>query len=177
MGIITHYPPELSSDIAANEPVLFLAGPIQGAPDWQAKAITTVSRSLERCESAGVLHISNPRRDYIDEQFSYPEQVRWEKHNILRAAKFGAVMFWFAKQDPSVEYEAGRAYAQTSRVEFGRVCGWKDYALNLNLVLGIEPGYNGSERYFKTCADEYDIPVYTDLDSTINASLKLIFER
>jgi hypothetical protein len=156
--------------------MLFLAGPIQGAPDWQSEAISLIKERQNDFELSR-LHIANPRREYIDGTFSYPEQVAWEKRNILRAAKYGAVLFWFAKQDPTIEYESGRAYAQTSRVEFGRVCGWKDYALNLKLIIGIEPGYTGSERYFRTCADEHHLTVYEDLASSTNAALELISRR
>jgi hypothetical protein len=177
MGIITHFPPEASPDIKDNEPLLFLAGPIQGAPDWQSEVIETIIGKRIGVGSKATLHIANPRREYLDGAFSYPDQVNWEKRHILRAARYGAVLFWFAKQDPTIAYEEGRPYAQTSRVEFGRVCGWKDYAHNLNLVLGVEPGYTGSERYFRTCAEEYDIPVHQDIDAATSNAMKLIFER
>jgi hypothetical protein len=176
MDISTHFPPKDSVGMQNIEPMLFLAGPIQGAPDWQSEAIRILERGSNSAE-LGRLHIANPRREYVDGTFSYPEQVAWEKRHILRAAKYGAVMFWFAKQDPAIEYEEGRAYAQTSRVEFGRVCGWKDYAINLKMIIGIEPGYNGSERYFRTCAEEHNLPVYEDLISTTNATLELIIRR
>lgn len=177
MGIVTHFPPDMSPDIKDGEPLLFLGGPIQGAPNWQLESIDTIIASRTGTGSKNTLHIANPRRASLDSQFNYPDQVRWEKHHTLRAAKFGAVLFWFARQDPTVEYETGRAYAQTSRIEFGRVCGWKDYARNINLVIGIEPGYMGSERYFRECAEEFDIPVHQELDATIKGAMKLMFER
>lgn len=175
MAIVTHLPPKSSFSIADVDPVMFWAGPIQGAPDWQREATEIVSKL--KYTQTKTIHVANPRREYVDGTFDYAEQVQWEKRHILRAAKYGAVLFWFAKQDSTLEYEEGRAYAQTSRVEFGRVCGWKDYARNINLVIGIEPGYTGSERYFRTCAEEFDIPVHHELNTAVEAAVQLIIER
>lgn len=156
--------PPIAVVIPEREPVLFLAGPIQGAPLWQPRATELIAALVT---TGADVHVANPRRGSLDaETFVYAEQVAWEKHHLTRAAKHGAIIFWFAAQDPTQPYEAGRAYAQTSRIEFGRVVGWKDYKPSINIAMGIEPGYNGSQNYYQSCALEMGIPVFSTLEDT-----------
>lgn len=157
-------------EIKKNEPLIFLAGPIQGAPDWQNDAVSIMESPHGQRTTRTDTHVANPRRDYINEEFIYGAQVAWEKAGLQRAAKNGAIIFWFAAQDPSQPYEQDRAYAQTSRIEFGRVLGWHDYNPDINIFVGIDEGYKGSERYYKTCAEEKGLRVYSTLEGvTLNA--------
>jgi hypothetical protein len=172
MRVIEHKPPQ---HVLLNEDdlSLFFAGPIQGAPDWQTEGIKIVENFPEDEE----IHILNPRREYLGEEFVYEKQVKWEKVGLNAVKKSGGVIFWFAKRDLSVPYEETRAYAQTTRIEFGRVMGWKDYDPTINVSIGIEPGYKGSEKYFKTCADEFELPIFPTLEETCIDALKLILDK
>jgi hypothetical protein len=171
MAIHMHQPP-LEIEASNKEPVVFLAGPIQGAAEWQMRAVEILQAAEDLHHKALTIHVANPRRDYLDGEFSYAAQVSWEKAGLLRAAKYGAIIFWFAAQDSEQPYEQGRAYAQTSRIEFGRVMGWHDYNPDINIAIGIEPGYQGSERYYLTCAEEKNLRVYTTLEGvSMNALL------
>lgn len=176
MPVLMHQPPEALT-IHKSEPLIFLAGPIQGASDWQMDAVGIIAD--EKCErrSGANLHIANPRRNYLEDSFNYEKQVKWEKLGLKRAAKNGAIVFWFAAQDPDQEYEEGRAYAQTSRIEFGRVLGWFDYNPFIDIVIGIENGYTGSERYFRTCAQEKRLPLHKTLSEVCSRALELTIER
>src|SRR3989338_9255350 len=96
-------------------PVVFLAGPIQGAPDWLEEA----ARILSEFEPA--LTVASPRAlpneyEKFDEAH-YRAQVDWETHYLRRAAREGVIMFWLAKEKTHIHE---RAYAQTSRFEIGR---------------------------------------------------------
>lgn len=155
--------PPTMTEIPDNKPLVFLAGPIQGAPLWQPRA-TDIIDSLITTDND--VYVANPRRAELDENFVYADQVAWEKAHLRRAAKHGAIIFWFAAQDPTQPYEAGRAYAQTSRIEFGRVLGWRDYNPDVQLALGVEPGYVGSHNYFKSCAIEQKLPLFTTIEDT-----------
>ncbi|OJJ16403.1 hypothetical protein BKI52_34510 [marine bacterium AO1-C] len=119
-------------------PVVFLAGPIQGAPEWQTEA-TKILQKL-----APEIYIASPRKKYLDGQFVYAEQVDWETHYLNQAAKNGVVMFWLAKEET---HYPERAYAQTSRFELGewKVKHERDGA---KLVVGIEKGFT-NERYIR----------------------------
>ena len=157
-------PPEI---VDVEGRVVFLAGPIQGAPDWQA-------------EAAGIIHklddtivVASPRKDYAPGSFVYEKQVDWETHFLNRAAKNGAVMFWLAKM---AEETPGRAYAQTSRFELGE---WKMHHQQekTTLVVGIEDGF-GNARYIRRRLEQDcpDVPILESLEETCQKTIALMGE-
>lgn len=128
-------PPEI---VETSSPVIFLAGPIQGGPDWQSEAA-----SLIHDLDPGVV-VASPRRDYPEGTFVYERQVDWETHFLRTAGRTGVVAFWLAAQ---VEETPGRAYAQTTRFELAE---WKmkhEYE-GAKLTIGIEEGF-GNARYIR----------------------------
>lgn len=134
-------PPEIGPD---DSRVLFLAGPIQGADDWQAEAIQII-HDLDPS-----VVIANPRRDYIDGTFVYERQVDWEIEHLARALRTGAILFWCAVED---DHACDRAYAQTTRFELGE---WTTRAFRAaatyddepRIALGIEPGFTGAKYLY-----------------------------
>jgi hypothetical protein len=146
-------------------PVVFLAGPIQGAPDWQGEAINRLG------ELAPSVHVASPRREYLPGEFIYEAQVDWETHHLRRAAEDGVVMFWLARE---IEHDPERAYAQTTR---GELFEWKvrcerDGVL---LVVGIEEGYSGAKyvrrRFRQDCPE---VPIVDSLDEACREVAGLI---
>ena len=124
--------------------IVFLAGPIQGAEDWQARAIDLISKANHK------LNIATPRGNYANMNFDYDLQVKWESHYLARASRSGAILFWLAKE--KVHY-CERSYAQTTRSELGE---WRTMAkINplIKLFVGIEPGFTG-ERYQRAKLEE-----------------------
>ncbi len=170
MPTIEHRPPT-RANIPHNEQILFLAGPIKGAQDWQRDS---VSYFTQLYSGNTPLHIANPRRDTIGDKFNYRQQTRWEKDHLFDAAKFGAIMFWFANQDLSLPYQGGRAYAQTTRIEFGIIYCLLRIGEQPNVVMGMEPGYKGSEKYYLDTADELGLPVYSTLEDAWSKTLEKI---
>lgn len=125
-------------------PLIFLAGPIQGAWDWQEKAINIIQTI------APDICIASPRRDTQscpESDFPpemYNEQVDWETYHLRKAGENGVVLFWLAKE---FKHVCQRAYAQTSRFELGewKVRHERDKA---RLVVGIEEGFTNA-KYIK----------------------------
>lgn len=119
-------------------PLVFLAGPIKGAPDWQAEAIRWFA------ENAPVISVASPRRARKGEEFDFAAQVNWETHHLRRAAEHGVILFWLPREEVAVP---GRAYAQTTRFELAE---WKmrHERDGVRLVLGVEDGFSG-ERYIR----------------------------
>lgn len=119
-------------------PLVFLAGPIQGAPDWQAEAIAWFAAH------APELAVASPRRPYLPGEFDHAAQVDWESHHLRRAARNGVILFWLAREAVAVP---GRAYAQTTRFELAE---WKvrHERDGVRLVVGIEEGFSGA-RYVR----------------------------
>ena len=132
---LTVHPPDT---LEVSGPVIFLAGPIQGASYWQSKA-TDLLHDIEP-----TIVVANPRKDYPEGTFIYEKQVDWETHYLRLAGRAGVVAFWLAKQ---TEETPGRAYAQTTRFELAE---WKmhhEYD-NAKITIGIEKGF-GNARYIK----------------------------
>jgi hypothetical protein len=110
-------PPTMEKPLTGG-PVIFLGGPIQGAPDWQRQAFDLLDK-----EGPESLVVANPRRDTLGPDFNYDEQVDWESHWLYKAGTgrgHGVILFWFAAQ---IEEHPERVYAQTSRFELGEWFG------------------------------------------------------
>lgn len=155
-------PPEIANEEGR---VVFLAGPIQGAPEWQYQAADII-HTLD----SGLI-VASPRIRYDEGEFVYEKQVDWETHYLNRAAKVGGIMFWLAAQ---TEETPGRAYAQTSRFELGE---WKSRheQSGVKLVVGIEEGF-GNERYIRRRLgqDCTNIPILSSLSDTCEAIVELV---
>lgn len=112
---------------------VFLAGPIQGAPEWQ----------YTLPELDNVVWLS-PRTDkWLLNDFNHTEQVQWET-DALRMANI--VLFWIPEE---VEHVEGRAYAQTTRFELG-----ENLARGKRIVLGAY-GECPGRKYFEYKATKY----------------------
>jgi len=145
-------------------PLIFLAGPIQSAEDWQNEAIKIIH------DIDPLLMIANPRRDYLDDEFVYNEQVDWETKHLRRAGENGAIIFWLAKES---EHNHERAYAQTTRFELAewKVRHERDGA---KLVIGVEEGFTGAKyirrRFSLDCPE---VPILTSLQETCAKAVEL----
>lgn len=152
-------------------PLVFLAGPITGAPDWQSRAI-----ALIRAADAE-LFIASPRRaveregDFTEDM--YLEQVAWEHRHLARAAEDGVTLFWLAKESRHV---CDRAYAQTTRFELGEAVTVHRFT-GAKVVVGIEPGFT-NERYIrKTLASKTPgIVLLGTIEETCAAAIRLARE-
>ena len=155
-------PPEV---IPVEAPVIFLAGPIQGAPDWQAEAIRWFTQ-----HSPGFA-IASPRRDYLPGEFDYAGQVDWESHYLRRAAAHGVILFWLAREVLNLP---GRSYAQATRFELAE---WKvrHERDGVRLVVGIEDGFSGG-RYirYRLGQDCPKVPLLTSLPAVCETAVRLI---
>lgn len=155
-------PPEITK---VEGSVIFLAGPIQGAPEWQH-----VAAGIIHALNSGLI-VASPRKQYVKGEFAYEKQVDWETHFLNRAAKAGGIMFWLAAQ---VEETPGRAYAQTSRFELGEWKARQEQA-GIKLVVGIEEGF-GNERYIRRRLgqDCPSVPILSSLRDTCETIVELV---
>ena len=153
-----------------NGKLVFLAGPIQGAPDWQQEAIDYFKIRVPN------LNVASPRR-HIERkgEFSpemYNEQVDWETHHLRRASQDGAIMFWLARE---AQHDCGRAYAQTSRFELGE---WKTRHERdgTKLVVGIAEGFT-NRRYLmrRLSQDCPEVPVCSTLEETCRKIVEQLY--
>lgn len=154
-------PPEI---VETDRPVIFLAGPIQGGPDWQSKAANFIHDLNPN------IIVASPRRDYPEGTFVYERQVDWETHFLRTAGHTGVVAFWLAAQ---VQETPGRSYAQTTRFELAE---WKirhEYE-GIKLTVGIEEGF-GNARYIRRrfSQDAPDIKIAESLEELSRNAVNL----
>ena len=114
---------------------VFLAGPIQGAPDWQSEV-------PKKFDDKYVF--LSPRREQVPgKEFDYSEQLGWERIGLLIS---DVILFWIP---PEIETIEGRSYAQSTRTEFGEYL-----AKGKRIIVGAWPGFSG-RRYFDAKLGEY----------------------
>ena len=151
-------------------PVVFLAGPIQGAPDWQAEAIRLLKDIL-----AGIdVSVCSPRRLGAFPEGAYEQQVDWERFHLNEAAGDGVTMFWLAKE---AEHDCARAYAQTTRFELAEALTKHVMGYGGHIVLGIEDGFTGAKYIRKYIQDNCaGLQIHTTLEATCKAVGKFFKE-
>jgi hypothetical protein len=148
-----------------DDPLVFLAGPILGADDWQSQAI-----QLIHDKNPNII-IANPRRDKWDaDPREFEVQIAWETNHLRLASAYGAIMFWLAKETSHI---CDRAFAQTSRFELAEWLTHYKYRKQINpdkpikLVLGIDNDFPGRKyilsRLFDDCPE---FVVATTLEDT-----------
>lgn len=152
-------------------PLIFLAGPIQGAPDWQDRAIGLFAPHRG-------LSVASPRRPATTAseftEADYNAQVDWEHHYLDRAGREGAILFWLAAE---AEHDCARAYAQTTRFELGEAVTLHCLR-GVQVVVGIEAGFTNARYLRRTLAKKAPfIPVRDTLEAACAAALDLIRHR
>lgn len=160
--------------VPIDRPVIFIAGPILGADDWQRKAI----KHLQNSDKQFV--IASPRRliAYEDQtQFGefteadFNAQITWEHKHLEYAAKDGVTLFWLAKERYVIK---GRTYARTSHFELGEAMV-RHQLQGIKLVVGIEQGFSGEHYIRETLAGKTPkVQLCDSLDETCDAALLLL---
>lgn len=149
-------------------PIIFLAGPIQGADDWQTRAIKIIHDINPH------ITIASPRRQALSETFVWEDQVDWETHYLRAAGKSGAILFWLAKE---THHDCSRPFALTSRFE---IAEWKmrHERDNARLVIGVDSEFVGA-RYIKHrfSQDCPDVPICDSLEETCKKAVEVISLR
>lgn len=147
-----------------NGPLVYLAGPIEGAPDWQAEAITQLA-ALD-----GSLNVANPRRALAPGEELASEQIDWETGYLRRAEEQGTVLFWMAAEREHVPW---RAYAQIARAQLFEYKARHELA-GARVVLGIEENFSGGTYIRRRFEQEtVGVPLFRTLEECCVAAAHL----
>lgn len=109
--------------IEVERPLIFLAGPIRGAPNWQDEAIELLLRKNPN------IFIASPRRGireniapYIAQgkEDYFPRQRAWERHYLditgYNPKTNGCIMFWLPEE---TKHKCEKSYGAMTRLELG----------------------------------------------------------
>lgn len=139
--------------------MLFLAGPILGAEDWQSKVI----HDLQDLD----IVIASPRQEKTTE-FNLNTQIEWESYHLQMA---DVIMFWIPLKTVDI---SGRDYAQTSRFELGEWLAKTNYGLShKKVILGIENGFFG-RTYIAKRLEKTPIHIFETYEQTLAETKKTL---
>lgn len=155
--------PQLDRIANLDGSLIYLAGPIQGAVDWQADAIAALG------DLAPDVHVASARGPNF--KGGVDKHLVWEQACIERAARDGAILFWCARE---VSHRCNRTYAAQMRFELGEWAVKSSLGL-ARVVVGFERGFTGGPYLQRRFATNYPhVPVCRGLRQTCAAAAELV---
>lgn len=143
-------------------PLIYLAGPIQGAVNWQREAVALLA------DLAPEVPVACPRARNFR---GGPEvHLTWERAYAERAAREGVILGWLPRE---TAHRCGRSYAAQARFELGE---WAVRAQRgeLRLVIGVERGFTGGPYLTRRFALDYpQVPLCRSLRQACAAAVEL----
>ncbi len=154
--------------------IIFLAGPIQGARNWQKEAIKIIEKIAKEKNILDRITIANPRWEYLSNKVDYETQVDWETEYLNKSSKTGIILFWLEKEQ---DHYCDRAYAQTTRFELAE---WKvkHQLIESKVVLGINEKFTNrryiTRRFNQDCPD---VNICMSLEDTCKEAIDVVVKN
>ncbi|MDO8509479.1 MAG: nucleoside 2-deoxyribosyltransferase domain-containing protein [Nanoarchaeota archaeon] len=156
-------------------PLIFLAGPIRSAPNWQDEAIKFLFSQNQN------ITIASPRRGIREEITQYvaegnesyfSRQRAWERHYLDIASKAGAILFWLPGEE---QHDCNKVYGAMTRLEIGQWMTNYKHDNSIRFCVGSDGKFPelGTISY-DLQLDAPDKRVYENLEETCLEALKLI---
>lgn len=169
--------------ISDTTPLIFLEGPVQGAPDWQTPLANILLAARDDIAVASPRptpeHEANfASKDEALKDRTADKQVAWEYYARNLAMDLGGIVMWWAAQDASIPYKEGRVYGKTSNIETGEIWGWKRANPDFPFALGYDPAFQASgansKNYIERNQALMGYPVYGSLDDIAQSILRQV---
>ena len=160
-----------SEKVQKEDIIIFLAGPIQGARNWQKEAIKIIEKIAKEKNILDRITIASPRWEHLSNKVDYETQVDWETEYLNKSSKTGVILFWLEKEQ---EHYCDRAYAQTTRFELAE---WKvkHQLLEAKIVLGIDEKFTNrryiTRRFSQDCPD---VNICMSLEDTCKEAIDVV---
>jgi hypothetical protein len=164
------------SYVEINSPIIFLAGPIKGAPNWQDEAAEIIFSKKPNTT------IASPRwgiRDKIEKYVvigieNYFQRTRaWERHYLEISSKNGAIMFWLPKEE---NHNCQKVYGAMTRLELGQWMTRYSFDKNVRFCVGSDGFSEINTIAYDLSIDAPDISIKTSLEETCNEAIKLAYK-
>ncbi len=155
-------------------PLIFLAGPIRSAPNWQDEAIEFLFSQEPN------LIIVSPRRGIRDniskyiikgEENYFPRQRAWERHYLDVASKTGCIMFWLPGEE---KHDCNKVYGAMTRVELGEWMTNYRHDNSLKFCVGSDGKFSEIDIIeYDLNLDAPDKKIYNSLEKTCAEALRI----
>jgi hypothetical protein len=163
-------------------PVIFLAGPIRGAPPWQDEAI----RFLISQENK--ITIINPNRTLDPEFFRYiadgekthfHRQRAWERHYLHEAGsmklRYGCVMFWLPGEE---KHDCRKSYGAMTRTELGQWMTKYAFDNSTRMCVGTDGKFSEIDTIlYDLSLDAPGLKINNSLEETCFEALEIALKR
>ena len=159
-------------------PLIFLAGPIRSAPNWQDEAIDFLFSQEQN------LAIASPRRGIRDKIASYimpgdenyfSRQRAWERHYLDIASKTGAILFWLPGE---IEHDCQKVYGAMTRVEIGQWMTRYNFDKNVRFCIGSDGKFPELHTIaFDLRIDAPDKKIFLTLEETCAEAARLAYHK
>jgi hypothetical protein len=157
------------------KPLIFLAGPIRSAPNWQDEAIKILSAQ------ASDLIIASPRREIRNEIAKYiltgnenyfPRQRAWERHYLKIASKTGAILFWLPGEE---KHDCQKVYGAMTRKELGDWSTRYIFDSSIRICIGSDKNFPEWDTLeYDLSQDVPEINIQKTLEETCTEALRLV---
>jgi hypothetical protein len=158
-----------------DNPLIFLAGPIRSAPNWQDEAIKILFSEEKN------LIIASPRRGIREEISKYitignenyfSRQRAWERHYLEVASKTGAILFWLPGEE---KHDYQKVYGAMTRVELGQWMTNYRYNNSVHFCIGSDGKFAELEIIkFDLNLDVPNKKIFNSLEETCSEALRLV---
>jgi hypothetical protein len=156
-------------------PLIFLGGPINGAPNWQDKAVTTI------LSKAPELFVASPRRGVREtiaphvlkgNESVFPRQRVWERYYLKLASRKGAIMFWLPGEEA---HDPAHSYGAMTRVELGQWMTEYRFDQTVSFCLGSDGHFPGLDpiKYDLSLDAPDKLPLFGSLEETCAEAIRL----
>ena len=162
--------------VVADRSLIFLAGPIRGAPEWQEEAIDFIMSKKPET------YVASPRREVrgnvsryvlsgMDNHFL--RQREWERYYLDVASQNGSIMFWLPGEE---NHSCSKSYGAMTRLELGQWMTNYRKDNSLRVVFGSDGKFSEIDTIkYDLSLDAPNKVIYPTLEETCSAALDLAY--
>ncbi len=163
-------------------PLFFLAGPVRGGGDWQAKCADLIHKKhFDQCYIAIPCRYeeNHPHMRYriSGNETRFPRQLAWERYYLEKAAGMhGCLIFYLPLESKTHPHPGPEPYAMDTRGELGE-WRWRARDKHSNhIVIGAEEGFFGLSQieYNFSVALGRDFKAHRSLEATVEAACQVV---